>query len=153
MSLIFGMPRWPWYSLTLISIKCLFAGIFSCFCCRLLPYFNLLTKIFQEHYQSVKRFGSKSGPTYRSKLFTNITLYQQRQNVIRLAIMQGTQKTTYPLFRVRFFIIYFLKTKSSFTVRIMEIILLPFFVHTDGNIYQKIVSHKRSASLNKKNQM
>ena len=40
-------------------------GNFSCFCCRLLTFFkmNFFEKIFQEHYQSVKRLGSRSGLT------------------------------------------------------------------------------------------
>ena len=41
-------------------------GKFSCFRSRLLNLFktNFLKKIFQEHYQSVKRFRSRSGPTF-----------------------------------------------------------------------------------------
>ena len=35
-------------------------GNFSCFCCRLLAFFRIN---FQKHYQSVKQFGFKSGPT------------------------------------------------------------------------------------------
>ena len=40
-----------------------FLGNFACFCCRLLTFFkiNLFKKFFQEHYQSVKQFGSRSG--------------------------------------------------------------------------------------------
>ena len=42
-----------------------FLGNFSCFCCRLLAFFkiNFFKKFFYKHYQSVKRFGSRSGPT------------------------------------------------------------------------------------------
>ena len=38
-------------------------GKFSCFCCRLLTFSKLnFQKIISEHYQSVKLFGSRSGP-------------------------------------------------------------------------------------------
>ena len=39
---------------------------FSCSCCRLLTLFkiNFFKKFFHEHYQSVKQFGSRSGPTF-----------------------------------------------------------------------------------------
>ena len=41
-------------------------GHLLCFCCRLLTFFkiNVFKKIFQEHYQSIKWFGSRSGPTF-----------------------------------------------------------------------------------------
>ena len=44
---------------------CMLAN-FSCFCCRLLTFFkmNLFKKFFQEHYQSVKRLGFRSGPMF-----------------------------------------------------------------------------------------
>ena len=37
-----------------------------CFCCCLLTFFqiNFYKKSFQEHYKSVKQFGSRSGPTF-----------------------------------------------------------------------------------------
>ena len=40
-------------------------SIFSCFCFPLLSFMkmNFLKNLFQEHYQSVKGFGSRSGPT------------------------------------------------------------------------------------------
>ena len=43
---------------------------FSCFCCHQLTFFKIkFFKIFfQEHYQSVKQFGSQSGPTLLSVL-------------------------------------------------------------------------------------
>ena len=49
-----------------IVTKPLHTGYFSGFCCRLLTIFksNLFKKIFQEHYQSVKQLGSRSGPTF-----------------------------------------------------------------------------------------
>ena len=54
-------------------------GNFSFFCCRLLTFFkiNFFEKFFQEHYQSVKQFGSRSGPTLcrswsGSKLFAKV---------------------------------------------------------------------------------
>ena len=38
-------------------------GKFSCFCCRLLTFSKInFQKIISEHYQSVKLFGSRSGP-------------------------------------------------------------------------------------------
>ena len=41
-------------------------GNFSFFCCRLLFSILFLFKnFFQEHYQSVKQFGSRSRPTFR----------------------------------------------------------------------------------------
>ena len=41
-------------------------GNCSCFCCRLLTFFkmNFFKKFFQELYQSVKQFGSRSGPMF-----------------------------------------------------------------------------------------
>ena len=59
-------------------------GNFSCFCCRLLTFFQWLffklkffKKFFQEHYQSVKQLGSRSVPTFclpwfESKLFAKV---------------------------------------------------------------------------------
>ena len=44
---------------TILCIK----GKFSCFCCRLLTFSKInFQKIISEHYQSVKLFGSRSGP-------------------------------------------------------------------------------------------
>ena len=41
-------------------------GNFSCFCCHLLIFFKVkfFKTFFQEHYQSVKGFGSRSGLTF-----------------------------------------------------------------------------------------
>ena len=41
-------------------------GNLSCFCCRLLTFFqiNFFKIFFQEHYQSVKQFGYRSGLTF-----------------------------------------------------------------------------------------
>ena len=54
-------------------------GNFSCFWCRLLTFFKIkiFKKLFQEHNQSVKQFGSISGPTFckslsGSKLFAKV---------------------------------------------------------------------------------
>ena len=54
-------------------------GNFSCSCSPLLTFFKIkfFKKLFQEHYQCVKQFGSKSGPTYcqscsGSKLFAKV---------------------------------------------------------------------------------
>ena len=59
-------------------------GNFSCFCCCLLTFFkiNFFKKLFQEHFQSVKWFGSRSGPTFcrsrsGSKLLTKIISRRQ----------------------------------------------------------------------------
>ena len=41
----------------------------SCFCCHLLAFKKIF---FQEHYQSVKWFGSRSGPTFRTTKVTSI---------------------------------------------------------------------------------
>ena len=62
-------------------------GNFSCFCyCRLLSFFkiNIFEKFFQGRYQSVKRFGFRSGPTLSrswsgSKLFVKV--FSRRQKV------------------------------------------------------------------------
>ena len=60
-------------------------GNFSCFCCRLLTFFKIFffKKIFQEHYQSVKQFVSRSLPTFcrswsGSKQFANVISRQQK---------------------------------------------------------------------------
>ena len=54
-------------------------GNFSRFYCRLLSFFkiNFFKKFFQKHYQSVKLYGSRSGPIFcpswfGSKLFANV---------------------------------------------------------------------------------
>ena len=46
-------------------------GNFSCFCCCLLSCFQneLFIKFFQEHYQSVKEFGTRSGPTEKIRTY------------------------------------------------------------------------------------
>ena len=51
-------------------VNSLHAGYFSCFGCHLLTFFkiNFFKIFFQEHYQSVKQFGSWSGPTLLSAL-------------------------------------------------------------------------------------
>ena len=76
--------RWVWMVLTLCML-----GNFSCFCCRLLTFFkiNFFQKFFQEHYQSVKLFGSRSGPTFcrswsGSKLFAKFYSRQQKFRLI-----------------------------------------------------------------------
>ena len=60
-------------------------GNFSQLFCRLLTFFklNFFKKFFQEHYQSVKQFGSRSGPTLcwawsGSKLFAKIISRRQK---------------------------------------------------------------------------
>ena len=60
-------------------------NFFTCFCCRLLDFLNInfFKKFFKEHYQSVKWFGSRSGPTFcwswsDSKLFSKIISRQQK---------------------------------------------------------------------------
>ena len=65
-------------------------GNYSCFCCRLLTFFkmNFFKKIFQEHYQSVKQFGSRSGPMFcqswsGSKLFAKVMIRRQKSALAR----------------------------------------------------------------------
>ena len=50
----------------MIFVNSLLLGNFSCFRCRLLTFFEIyfFKKFFQEHYKSVKWFGSRSGPTF-----------------------------------------------------------------------------------------
>ena len=47
------------------NLEALVLGNFSRFCCRLLTLFkiNIFKKDFQEHLQSIKCFGPRSGPT------------------------------------------------------------------------------------------
>ena len=97
-----GGPRF-FDELTILTLCML--GFFSCFYCRLL-FFSKLTffkRFFQEHYQSVKQFGSRSGPTknvgsdlspnvfkgYRqtTKVATSIERVH-RQNTLRIATVQ-----------------------------------------------------------------
>ena len=51
----------PYFALNLCIL-----GNFACFCCRLLIFFkiNFFEKFFPEYHQSVKQFGSRSGPTF-----------------------------------------------------------------------------------------
>ena len=63
-------------------------GNFSCFCCRLLTFFkiNFFQKFFQEHCQSVKQFGPRSGPTFWwpwswSKLFAKFISRRYNERV------------------------------------------------------------------------
>ena len=79
-------------------------GNFSCFCCRLQNFFknvfffgchlliffknNFFKNVFQEHHQNVKRFGSKSGPTFcrslsGSKLFAKVDSRQKQSPLTR----------------------------------------------------------------------
>ena len=55
---VLSIFEWP--------LKTGFTVIFSCFCCHLLTFFkiNFLKNKFQEHYQSDKRFGFRSGPKF-----------------------------------------------------------------------------------------
>ena len=52
------------YQVNSLQIACWV--IFHCFCCRLLTLFkvNFFKTFFQEHYQSVKGFGSRAGLTF-----------------------------------------------------------------------------------------
>ena len=47
---------------TTICLTVCMLGNFPCLCCSLLTFF--LKKFFQEHYQSIKQFGSRSGPAF-----------------------------------------------------------------------------------------
>ena len=65
-------------------------GNISCFCCCVLTFFNIkiFKKFFQEQYQSVKRFESRSGPTYcrtwsGSKLFAKVISWRQNSLITR----------------------------------------------------------------------
>ena len=65
-------------------------GNCSCFCCRLLTFFkmNFFKKFFQEHYQSVKQFGSRSGPMFclsrsGSKLLAKVMTRRQKSALAR----------------------------------------------------------------------
>ena len=65
-------------------------GNVSCFFCRLLTFFNInyFKKLFQKHFQSVKRFGSRSGPTFcrswsGSKLFAKVIIRRQKMPLAR----------------------------------------------------------------------
>ena len=65
-------------------------GNFSWFYCRLLTFLriNFSKKFFQEHYQSVKLFRSRSGPTFRrswsgSKLFAKVSSRRQKSPLAR----------------------------------------------------------------------
>ena len=55
-----GLPLLPY----IFAVTFRMQGNFSCFCCRLLPFFkiNFFKKFY--HYQSVKWFRSRSGPTF-----------------------------------------------------------------------------------------
>ena len=65
-------------------------GNLSCICCLLLNFFkNDLKKFFQEHYQSVKLFGSRSGPTFYRML---VLIWVQ-------TVCKGYQQTTKVCFR------------------------------------------------------
>ena len=69
-----------------LETSSLHAGYFSCFCCRLLPFFkiNFFKKLFQKHFQSVKQFRSRSGPTQCrswSRVQTVCKGYQQTTKV------------------------------------------------------------------------
>ena len=56
-----------------IVFNSLHAGEFFMLCCRLLIFFkiNIFKKFFQEYHQSVKQFGSRSGPTFCPDLGPN----------------------------------------------------------------------------------
>ena len=66
-------------------------GNFSCFCCRLLTFFkiNFFNKFFQEHYQSVKQFGSRSG----SKLFAKVISRRNQLPLVRKLKSVGNFRT------------------------------------------------------------
>ena len=81
-----------------LRVKYLHAGNCSCFCCRLLPYFNVCRNTIRvsndlDQDQDRRSVGPDMGPN-RLQILHCIS---RGQNVIRLAIMQGTQKTKYPL--------------------------------------------------------
>ena len=51
-------------------------------------------KIFQEHYQSVKLFGSRSGPLSGSKLFTKVSSTRQKSPLARKELNMHVQWAT-----------------------------------------------------------
>ena len=73
----------------LIVFNSLHAGyIFTCFVIMLTFQYSLFQKIVQEHYQSVKRFGSRSGPTFcrswsESKLFAKVVSRWQKSPIAK----------------------------------------------------------------------
>ena len=71
-------------------------GNFSCFCCCLLTFFknNFCKKLFQEHCQSVKGFGSRSG----SKLFEKFISGQQRLLARKLKQVLPATRIQSPLY-------------------------------------------------------
>ena len=65
-------------------------GNFSCICCRMPTFFKIsfFKNFFQKHLQSVRWFGSRSGPTHcqswsGSKLFENIISRKQKSTLAR----------------------------------------------------------------------
>ena len=54
--------------------------------CQLLTFFNinLFKKFYQEHYQSVKQFGSRSGRTFLSVLIWVQTIYKEYQQMTKV---------------------------------------------------------------------
>ena len=55
-------------------------GNFPWLCCHLLTFFRIFKKIFQEHYQSVKGFGSRSEDRFLVLIWvkTVCKVYQQK---------------------------------------------------------------------------
>ena len=61
----------------------------KCFCCHLLTFFK---NVFQVHYQSVKQFGSRSGPKFcqswsGSKLFAKVISRWQKSSLARKELL------------------------------------------------------------------
>ena len=72
---------------------------FSCFCCRLIIFFkiNLFKKFFQEHYQRVRRFGSRSEVTFfwpwsGSKLFAISVITATSKEKVDMDLLCGWRK-------------------------------------------------------------
>ena len=77
---VIGHITKPYIHIFMLLTLCML-GNFAFFWCCLLTFFkiNFFKKFFQEHYQSVKRFVSRSGPTFcrsrsGSKLFAKVSV-------------------------------------------------------------------------------
>ena len=83
-------------SCTLVFLTLCMMGNFPCFYCHLLTFFkiNLFKKFFHEHYQSVKWFGFRSGPTFRTSVliwiqtvFANVISRRQKSPLVRKKLL------------------------------------------------------------------
>ena len=87
--------------------------------CWLVFKINLFKKFFQEHYQSFKRFGFRSGPTMHrswsgSKLFAKVIIISRQQNVAASKKRVNWIAIKYDLKFV--YISYWIQTSFYFTI-------------------------------------